>query len=113
MSQQIRIATYNVHKCRGLDRRTSPERIAKVISKLAADVVAIQEVLDVENGRPEFDQVRRIHSFMPGYEICFGENRPLHGGKYGNLTLSRFPLKTCENYDITWRHRERRGCLRS
>ena len=27
MNRRIRIATYNVHKCKGLDRRTSPERI--------------------------------------------------------------------------------------
>lgn len=113
MKRVVRIATYNVHKCRGLDRRTRPDRIAGVISKLDADIVAVQEILDVRNGRPEFDQVRHIHSKLTDYEICFGENRTLHGGRYGNLTLSRFPLKSCENYDITWRHRERRGCLRS
>jgi|SRR5579885_1650091 len=113
MRGQICIATYNVHKCRGLDRRTRPERIAKVISQLDADVVAIQEILDVRNQHFEFDQVRQIQSLMDGYEICFGENRTLHGGRYGNLTLSRLPVQKCENYDITWRHRERRGCLRS
>src|SRR6185503_11397057 len=113
MSLQIRIATYNVHKCRGLDRRTRPERIAQVISQLGSDVVAIQEILDVRNGRSEFDQACRIHSALPDYELCFGENRMLYGGRYGNLTLSRFPVKVCANYDITWRHRERRGCLRS
>jgi endonuclease/exonuclease/phosphatase family metal-dependent hydrolase len=113
MNRQICIATYNVHKCRGLDRRTRPERIAKVISQLQADVVAIQEILDVRDGRPEFDQVRQIQSLLDGYVICFGENRTLHGGRYGNLTLTRLPIKVCENYDITWRHRERRGCLRS
>lgn len=113
MKRVVRIATYNVHKCRGLDRRTSPERIFGVISKLDADIVAVQEILDVSNGRAEFDQVRRIQSKLTGYEVCFGENRTLHGGRYGNLTLSRLPLKNCENYDISWRHRERRGCLRS
>lgn len=113
MRGKICIATYNVHKCRGLDRRTRPERIAKVISQLEADVVAVQEILDVQGGRPEFDQVRRIHSLLDGYVVCFGENRSLHGGRYGNLTLTRLPIKKCENYDITWRHRERRGCLRS
>jgi len=113
MKRALRIATYNVHKCRGLDRRTRPDRIAGVISKLDADIVAVQEILDVSNGRPEFDQVRRMQSYLSGYELCFGENRRLHGGRYGNLTLSRFPVKLCENYDITWRHRERRGCLRS
>jgi endonuclease/exonuclease/phosphatase family metal-dependent hydrolase len=29
------------------------------------------------------------------------------------LTLSRFPVQVCQNYDVTWRHRERRGCLRA
>jgi endonuclease/exonuclease/phosphatase family metal-dependent hydrolase len=113
MSFRVRVATYNIHKCRGLDQRTRPDRIARVISELDADIVAIQEVLDVRNGRPEFDQVRRIQSLLHGNEICFGDNRPLHGGRYGNLTLSRFAVKRCENYDITWQHRERRGCLRS
>ena len=59
MSIRIRVATYNVHKCRGLDRRTSPERIASVISELEADVVAIQEVLNVVGGRAQDDQARR------------------------------------------------------
>jgi len=40
MSIRIRVATYNVHKCRGLDRRTMPERIADVITELDAHVVA-------------------------------------------------------------------------
>ena len=59
MTINIRCATYNVHKCRGIDRRTRPERIAAVIAELDADVVAMQEVLDVQNGRLEFDQVRQ------------------------------------------------------
>jgi endonuclease/exonuclease/phosphatase family metal-dependent hydrolase len=113
MSIRIRVATYNVHKCRGLDRRTMPERIADVITELDADVVAMQEILDVRNGRQQFDQARRVHSKLNEYEFCFGENRKLHGGAYGNMTLSRFPIRHCQNYDLTWRHRERRGCLRS
>jgi endonuclease/exonuclease/phosphatase family metal-dependent hydrolase len=113
MSFRIRVATYNIHKCKGIDQRTSPERIAAVIQKLDADVIALQEILDVQSGRPEFDQVRRIQSELRDYQPCFGENRQLHGGGYGNLTLSRLHVLICENYDVTWRHRERRGCLRT
>jgi len=113
MTNRIRVATYNIHKCKGLDGRTSPERIADVIADLEADVVALQEVLDVQEGRPEFNQARQIFSKLGGYEWCFGENRRLHGGAYGNMTLSRFPVQLCENYDVTWRNRERRGCLRT
>src|SRR4051812_26961448 len=111
--QRVRVATYNVHKCRGLDRQTLPERIAEVIKELDADVVAIQEILDVRDGRKEFDQARRICRALPQYQHCFGENRVLHGGPYGNMTLSRAPIELCRNYDVTWKHKERRGCLRT
>ena len=50
--RRIRVATYNVHKCRGLDRQTSIGRIATVIRQLDADIVALQEILDVRNGKP-------------------------------------------------------------
>ena len=39
MNTRIRVATYNIHKCRGLDRRTDPERVAAVIAELDADVI--------------------------------------------------------------------------
>ena len=113
MSLRIRVVSYNIHKCRGLDRRTRPERIASIIRELNADAVALQEILDVRQGRPEFDQARRITAALRGYQQCFGENRTLYGGRYGNMTLSRFPMQVCQNYDLTWRHRERRGCLRT
>jgi endonuclease/exonuclease/phosphatase family metal-dependent hydrolase len=40
----LRIASYNVHKCVGLDGRRQPERILDVVNALQADVVALQEV---------------------------------------------------------------------
>jgi endonuclease/exonuclease/phosphatase family metal-dependent hydrolase len=113
MSLRIRIATYNIHKCKGLDQRTNPERVASVISELNADVVALQEILDVRDGKPEFDQARRITAALIGYHKFFGENRMLYGGRYGNMTLTRLPVQLCRNYDLTWRHCERRGCLRT
>ncbi len=43
--QELRIATYNIHRCRGMDRRTLPRRIAEVLYPLHTDVIALQEVL--------------------------------------------------------------------
>ena len=40
----IRLASYNVHKCLGMDRRRQPGRIVTVLNALNADVVALQEV---------------------------------------------------------------------
>jgi endonuclease/exonuclease/phosphatase family metal-dependent hydrolase len=44
-SVNFRIATYNMHRYRGLDRRVLPKRIAEVLRPLQADVIALQEVL--------------------------------------------------------------------
>src|SRR5712691_615295 len=41
----LRVATYNIHRCRGIDGRTRPERIASVLRAIDADVVALQEVV--------------------------------------------------------------------
>lgn len=51
-SAPMRVASYNVRKCVGLDRRTMPERVLDVISEVGADVVAIQEV-DARLGQRE------------------------------------------------------------
>ena len=40
----MKVASYNIHKCRGLDGVTRPDRIIEVIRELGADVVALQEV---------------------------------------------------------------------
>ncbi|MBB4272999.1 endonuclease/exonuclease/phosphatase family metal-dependent hydrolase [Rhizobium mongolense] len=37
------IASYNVHKCVGGDRRCDPERTSRVIHEIGADVIALQE----------------------------------------------------------------------
>ncbi len=40
----MKVASYNIHKCRGVDGVTRPDRIIEVIRELGADVVALQEV---------------------------------------------------------------------
>ncbi len=40
----MKIASYNIHKCRGTDRLVKPERIVAVIKEFGADLVALQEV---------------------------------------------------------------------
>jgi endonuclease/exonuclease/phosphatase family metal-dependent hydrolase len=108
----MRIVTYNVHKCRGMDRREHPRRIAEVLRETGGDIIALQEVLSIEGAARERDQARFLAEEL-GMEYHIGENRRLGGGAYGNVILSRRPLSAARNYDITWSGRERRGCLRA
>lgn len=108
----IRIATYNVHKCQGLDRRVRPGRIASVLREVNADIIALQEVVSVEDGAHEQHQAKFIAEEL-GLTFHLGENRRHQGGAYGNVLLSRYPVRRVCNHDITWRWREPRGCLRA
>lgn len=108
----MRVATYNIHKCRGIDGRTSVERIVAVVGELAADVVCLQEVVDAPGVKPEFDQAGEIARQLPEYAMAFGSNRELYGGRYGNMTLTRLALRGWRNHDVTHR-REERGVLQT
>ncbi|HEX8335646.1 MAG TPA: endonuclease/exonuclease/phosphatase family protein [Pyrinomonadaceae bacterium] len=109
---RLRVVTYNVHKCIGLDRRERPGRITAVLREVDADVVALQEVVSVEsNSSREAHQARFIAEEL-GCQFHLGENRKHRGGAYGNVILTRLPVAHCHNYDITWRHQEPRGALR-
>ena len=126
MPAQFRVTTYNVHKCRGLDRKTSPQRIAKVLIEIDADIIALQEIMHLpesakDTSNQKNDQLnlivvelnRHFASIRQPYCICFGENRRLkNGAPYGNAVLTRMPVVFCENYHLPQTRRERRGCLR-
>lgn len=112
MSCSLRVVTYNVHKCRGMDRKVDPSRIAEVLRGLDADVIALQEVIANEGGEPSSNQPDFIASQLGGYSVHFGEARKHMGAPYGNAVLSRLAVTGSQVYDLTRARRERRGCLR-
>lgn len=107
----FRIVTYNIHKCRGLDRREHPHRIAQVLRETEADIIALQEVVSIGDSFRELHQARFLAEEL-GMTFHLGENRLHRGGSYGNVILTRLRHTAAHNYDITWNGRERRGCLR-
>lgn len=109
---QLRVVTYNIHKCRGLDRRVRPDRIVTVLREIDADIIALQEVVGSSAQSPVDDQAHYIAREL-GVDYRFGENRQLNGAGYGNVVLSRLPILFEQNYDLSQRGYEERGCLRA
>ena len=95
-----------------MDRRVRPQRIVEVLGEINADVIALQEVLSIPDARPEDDQAYFIAEQLK-LSHTVGGTRRLRGGIYGNVVLSRWPITAVQNYDITVRGREQRGCLRA
>jgi len=100
----IRVVTYNVHKCRGLDGRTTVARIAEILREIRPDIAALQEVTAHQ---------AELLARELALEVVMGENRKHLGDAYGNAVLSRFPIRASRNYDLTVQGREERGCLRA
>ena len=109
----FRVVSYNTHKSVGVDGKSSPARIVEVLREIDADIIGLQEVLSIPNASEELDQAKYFASQL-GYHYTLGETRKLRGGIYGNVILTRVPVHSSKNYDISVRWRkERRGCLRA
>jgi endonuclease/exonuclease/phosphatase family metal-dependent hydrolase len=112
---RFRIATYNIHKCRGADGRVHPERVARVLEELNADIVSLQEVVSQEEATPA-DRADHQADYLAGRLGLFGalgETRKHHGAAYGNVTLSRWEFQLVRPIDITIGLREQRVALRT
>lgn len=109
---RFRIATYNIHKGRGLDGRVSIERIARVLAELDADLVALQEVVSHEGLSIQDHQASYLADRF-GYFYAIGETRKHRGGVYGNVTLSRRRFELIRHVDLSVAGREERGVLRT
>ncbi len=109
----FRIVTYNLHKCRGFDLRIVPERIVAVLLELEADILCLQEVVNAPQDDPMYDQAHTFARTFPEFHWTFGANRPYRDGTYGNMTLSRFPIRDWHNHDVSRPGREPRGILQT
>lgn len=106
----IRVLTYNIHRAIGLDRRFRPERIVQVLEHYEADVVLLQEVDEGAPRSRELDLARELAEAAGYPHRAVGHNVTLRKGRYGNATLSRFPIVRERNIDLTIGSKKRRGC---
>ena len=97
-ARSLRVATYNIHRSRGLDGRTRPDRIADVLSRIDADVVALQEVVGAgPHGGGHLEEI----GALLGMGWVMTSTRQLRGHLFGNAVLSRLPITHHSSSDLT------------
>ena len=99
----MKLITWNVQWCRGVDRTVDASRIVDEARRLADfDVLCLQEIADnypdprLAGSRGE-NQFERVAALLPGYEAVEGVavDQPGNGSRrrFGNMILSRFPVR--------------------
>jgi endonuclease/exonuclease/phosphatase family metal-dependent hydrolase len=106
----VRVATYNIHRCRGMDGRTRPDRTVAVLASLDADILALQEVIGA--GPSGAGQAEEIGAAL-GMGWVMTSVRQLRKHLFGNVILSRLPIVHHSQYDLSWRTCEPRACQRA
>ncbi len=107
---RFRVMTYNIHRAIGLDRRFRPERLIRIIASHDPDIVLLQEVDDGVPRSREVDLGRELAAALGYPYVVVGHNVTLRKGRYGNATLSRWPILRERNIDLTVGFLKRRGC---
>ena len=107
----LKVITYNIHRAIGVDRRFRPQRILDVLRHYEADVVLLQEVDEGVPRSRELNLAKELAEAAGYPHFALGHNVSLRKGRYGNATLSRFPILRERNIDLSvaesW---IRRGC---
>ena len=107
----MRLVTWNVQWCCGLDGRVDPGRIIETARALADfDVLCLQEVADnypALRGDAGADQPAQLAAALPGFTACYGpavDEWRADGGRsrFGNLILSRLPVLETWTSRLPW-----------
>jgi endonuclease/exonuclease/phosphatase family metal-dependent hydrolase len=107
----IRVASYNIHKAIGLDRRRDPERTLSVLKEVNAHVVALQEADRRFGSRASAIPPLMLREFSTLRPVPF-DSRPDSIGWHGNAILVHdevfvvaagiIPLPTLEPRGAVW-----------
>ncbi|WP_394180237.1 endonuclease/exonuclease/phosphatase family protein [Yoonia maritima] len=107
----LRVASYNIRKAKGLDRRRDPMRIVQVLNGLEADVIALQEA-DLRLGARPGALARNVIEAETDFEIVPVARNAVSLGWHGNAILVRKGMKIGAVTHIDLPGLEPRGAVR-
>jgi endonuclease/exonuclease/phosphatase family metal-dependent hydrolase len=106
----VRIVTYNIHSCVGLDRRYDPARVAAVLREIGAGIACLQEVGFRRRGDPILDQAAYLAE-ATGCSVLCGTGLRDHSRRFRNAILTRFPVLALGAIDLGIPGCEPRGAI--
>jgi endonuclease/exonuclease/phosphatase family metal-dependent hydrolase len=106
----FRIASYNVHRCVGTDRRRDVERVAAVIGEIDADVIGLQEIDCGYFHSHPIDQMEQLQQ-ATGMKCVMGPTQKRDAYVYGNALFTRRSILAVRHADLSVRRREPRAAL--
>ncbi len=117
----VRVATYNIHKgVQGIGpaRRLEIHNLGHAIEQLDADVVCLQEVRKMHRREAEYfehwPELPQAEFLAPeGYTAVYRTNARTRHGEHGNAMLSRWPVLSHQQEDMSDHRFEQRGLLHS
>jgi endonuclease/exonuclease/phosphatase family metal-dependent hydrolase len=106
----VRVVTYNIHSCVGVDRRYDPSRISTVLREIDADIACLQEVDARRRSERHGDQWAYL-GVATGCRVVTGTGVCQPRLRFGNAILSRFPVLAARLIDLTVAGHEPRGAI--
>lgn len=118
MVTTIHVTTYNIHKgFSQFNRRMMVHELRESLRALGPDLVFLQEVQGLHLGHAERHShwpAEPQHEFLASDvwpASAYGHNMVYDHGHHGNAILSRYPIVSSHNQDVTHLRFERRGLL--
>jgi endonuclease/exonuclease/phosphatase family metal-dependent hydrolase len=110
MTLPLKVATYNIRKCVGLDQKRNPDRILKVLNEIDADVITLQEADRRFGSRESCLPASLIESETPWHPVPFNI-RPGSIGWHGNAILVRKGIEANHAHPLDLPMLEPRGAV--